>query len=113
MLLAGLGDGFFDPANVSEVMGSVPRSELGVAGGINETANELGKILGIPLAEIAMGEWAKLKLASGGTQMVANPRLLEAVDNVYLIALGATVIAIAICVVRYRYIRKDLAGGRK
>lgn len=111
MLLAGLGDGLFDPANVSEVMKSIPRSELGVAGGINETANELGKIFAIPLAEIAMGEWAKLKLASGGTQMAANPRLLEAVDNVYLVAFGAAMIALAICVLRIRYVRKTPLGG--
>ncbi len=46
----GLGQGMFQAPNNSSIMGSVPRSKLGVAGGFNALVRNLGMIVGITLS---------------------------------------------------------------
>lgn len=48
--LNGLGNGIFQAPNNALVMGSVEPKELGVAGGINALARELGMVVGISFA---------------------------------------------------------------
>lgn len=48
--LVGLGNGIFMAPNNSIVMSSVPVKDLGVAGGVNALARELGMVIGISVA---------------------------------------------------------------
>ncbi|WP_125547453.1 MFS transporter [Levilactobacillus lindianensis] len=60
--LVGFGNGIFMAPNNTIVMSSVPVKDLGVAGGINALARELGMIIGISVATTvlfsAMGHYA-------------------------------------------------------
>lgn len=48
--LVGLGGGLFQAPNTSAIMGSVPRSHLGIAAGMQATMRNVGMVLGIALA---------------------------------------------------------------
>lgn len=50
MALVGFGNGIFQSPNNAIVMSSVDRDDLGVAGGMNAFARELGMVVGIALA---------------------------------------------------------------
>lgn len=60
--LVGLGNGIFMSPNNAIVMSSVPVKNLGVAGGVNALARELGMVIGISVATTvlfsAMGHYA-------------------------------------------------------
>ena len=53
LLLVGAGIGMFTPPNNSHVMGNVPKSALGVAGGILNMSRTLGMSLGITLGGLS------------------------------------------------------------
>ncbi|OFW75827.1 MAG: hypothetical protein A2201_13730 [Alicyclobacillus sp. RIFOXYA1_FULL_53_8] len=46
----GIGQGMFQAPNNSSIMGSVPRSKLGLAGGLNALVRNLGMVFGIALS---------------------------------------------------------------
>jgi len=48
--LVGLGNGIFMAPNNSIVMSAVPVKDLGIAGGVNALARELGMVIGISVA---------------------------------------------------------------
>ncbi|MEW6574274.1 MAG: MFS transporter [Bacillota bacterium] len=50
LILLGLGNGIFQSPNSSVLMGSVPRTHLGIAGGILATARNAGMVMGVALA---------------------------------------------------------------
>ncbi len=50
LVLLGFGNGVFQSPNSSALMGSVPRTHLGVAGGILSTARNTGMVIGVALA---------------------------------------------------------------
>jgi len=50
LAVAGLGTGAFISPNTSALMGAAPRSQQGVASGVQGTARNLGMVLGIGLA---------------------------------------------------------------
>jgi EmrB/QacA subfamily drug resistance transporter len=50
LMLLGLGNGIFQSPNSSALMGSVPRTHLGIAGGILATARNGGMVMGVALA---------------------------------------------------------------
>lgn len=49
-LLMGLGSGLFQSPNNSSVMSSVPKTKLGLAGGLNALVRNLGMVVGIALS---------------------------------------------------------------
>jgi EmrB/QacA subfamily drug resistance transporter len=55
MLLVGLGTGLFQSPNNSAVMGSVPRTHLGVGGGVLATMRNLGMAFGIAVSSAVAG----------------------------------------------------------
>lgn len=50
MAVFGIGQGMFQSPNNSSIMGSVPRSKLGIAGGYNALVRNVGMVLGIALS---------------------------------------------------------------
>lgn len=46
----GMGQGMFQSPNNSSIMGSVPRRQLGIAGGMNALVRNVGMVLGISLS---------------------------------------------------------------
>lgn len=50
LVLLGLGNGIFQSPNSSALMGSVPRTHLGIASGILATARNAGMVMGVALA---------------------------------------------------------------
>ena len=50
LVLIGIGSGIFQSPNNSAIMGSVPRSHLGIGGGVMATMRNLGMAMGIALS---------------------------------------------------------------
>ena len=63
LLLVGVGIGLFQSPNNSTIMGSVPRSALGVAGSLQAVMRTLGQTTGIAIAGAI---WAALVIAAAG-----------------------------------------------
>ena len=61
--LTGLGNGMFQSPNNSSVMGAVPANQLGVAGGINALARNLGMVCGTAIA-VSLFEHRRLAVLS-------------------------------------------------
>ena len=55
MLLVGIGTGLFQSPNNSAIMGSVPRTHLGVGGGVLATMRTLGMAFGIAVSSAVAG----------------------------------------------------------
>ena len=83
--LAGLGTGAFISPNTSALMGSAPRSQQGVASGIQATARSFGMVLGIGLAG-----------AIFTTQLAQNTpdALYRGISQGFLVAAGVAVLGI-------------------
>lgn len=100
--LVGFGNGVFQAPNNSIVMSSVEVQDLGVAGGINALARELGMIIGISLATTvlydAMSQNAGYKVTS---YLPAHPEIFIAGMRVaFMVSLVICLIATAITGVR-------------
>ncbi|MBE3551880.1 MAG: MFS transporter [Kyrpidia tusciae] len=61
----GLGQGLFQSPNNSSIMGSVPRSKVGLAGGLNALTRNLGMVFGISLS-VSLFTY-RLRVLSGAT----------------------------------------------
>ncbi|KRL93547.1 MFS transporter [Levilactobacillus hammesii] len=92
--LVGLGNGIFMAPNNSIVMSSVPLRDLGVAGGVNALAREMGMIVGISVATTvlfsAMGHYAGHKVTA---YLPAHPEIFIAGMHI------AFMVSLAICLV--------------
>jgi len=92
--LVGFGNGVFMAPNNSIVMSSVPMRELGVAGGVNALAREMGMVVGISIATTvlfsAMGHYAGHKVTA---YLPAHPEIFISGMHV------AFMVSLAICLV--------------
>ncbi|MFC6182544.1 MFS transporter [Lactiplantibacillus daowaiensis] len=100
--LVGLGNGIFQAPNNSIVMSSVEVKDLGVAGGINALARELGMVIGISAATTvlfdAMSHTAGYKVTS---YLPAHPEIFIAGMRVaFIVSLVICLIATVITGVR-------------
>ena len=50
LIMLGIGQGLFQPPNNNSVMGSVPRQNLGIAGGFLSMMRNIGQVVGMALA---------------------------------------------------------------
>ncbi len=53
-VLLGIGIGFFNPANNSAIIGSLPQGSVGVASSFSALARNLGMVIGVAFAEIVV-----------------------------------------------------------
>jgi len=92
--LVGFGNGVFMAPNNSIVMSSVPMRDLGVAGGVNALAREMGMVVGISIATTvlfsAMGHYAGHKVTA---YLPAHPEIFISGMHV------AFMVSLAICLV--------------
>jgi len=100
--LVGFGNGIFQAPNNSIVMSSVEVKDLGVAGGINALARELGMIIGISLATTvlfsAMSQSAGYKVTS---YLPAHPEIfIDGMRVAFMVALVICLIATVITGIR-------------
>jgi len=96
--LVGLGNGIFMAPNNSIVMSSVPVQDLGVAGGINALARELGMVIGISIATTvlfsAMGHYAGHHVTA---YLPAHPEIfIDGMRVAFMVALGICLVATVI-----------------
>jgi EmrB/QacA subfamily drug resistance transporter len=64
LALLGLGMGLFQSPNSSAIMGSVPRTQLGIASGMVATARNVGMVLGVSLAGFILSVREPIYLAA-------------------------------------------------
>lgn len=92
--LVGFGNGVFMAPNNTIVMSSVPMKDLGVAGGVNALAREMGMVVGISIATTvlfsAMGHYAGHKVTA---YLPAHPEIFISGMHV------AFMVSLAICLV--------------
>ncbi|MCG0636806.1 transport protein [Lactiplantibacillus plantarum] len=96
--LVGFGNGIFMAPNNSIVMSSVAVKDLGVAGGINALARELGMIVGISVATTvlysAMSQSAGYKVTS---YLPAHPEIfIDGMHIAFVVSLGICLVATVI-----------------
>ncbi|ARQ92473.1 MFS transporter [Levilactobacillus brevis] len=93
--LVGLGNGIFMAPNNSIVMSSVPVKDLGVAGGVNALARELGMVIGISVATTvlfaAMSRAAKRQVTA---YLPAHPAIfITGMHVAFLVSLSICLVA--------------------
>lgn len=100
--LVGLGNGIFMAPNNSIVMSSVPTQSLGVAGGINALARELGMVIGISLATTVL--FAAMSHSAGHavtSYLPKQPQLfIHGMHVAFLVALVICLVATVITGIR-------------
>jgi EmrB/QacA subfamily drug resistance transporter len=86
LLLFGIGQGLFTPANNSSVMAAAPEADVGQAGGILNVTRSFGSSLGVAAAAALLAWSLGIITGRGGDTLHAPPRaLLEA--SCYVLAM--------------------------
>jgi EmrB/QacA subfamily drug resistance transporter len=87
-VILGVGIGFFNPANNSAILGSLPKSNVGVASSFLALARNLGIVIGV-----AFGEMVVALKTSDALGTIRGPSL-EGIQNVWRILLLIGLVAI-------------------
>jgi EmrB/QacA subfamily drug resistance transporter len=100
--LTGLGNGIFQAPNNALVMGSVPPKELGIAGGINALARNLGMVFGISLATTVLFSAMSHTAGQTVTSVVpGHPEIFIAGMHVaFMVSFGICLVATAVTGIR-------------
>lgn len=100
--LVGFGNGVFQAPNNSIVMNSVDVKDLGIAGGVNALARELGMIIGISLATTVL--FSSMSHTAGHTvtsYVPAHPELfISGMHMAFMVALVICLVATVITGIR-------------
>lgn len=99
----GIGQGMFQAPNNSSVMGAVPRSKLGLAGGLNALVRNLGMVLGIALS-VSLFSY-RLKALTGQGDVYGNHvdqplAFMAALHTVFWAAAVVSLLGVAFSFVR-------------
>ena len=104
MGILGLGLGLFTPPNTSAIMGSVPRSRIGIASGTVATARNVGQVLGVSMAGMVLAVREPVYLAQlAGTmtpEQAAKTAFLSAAHDAARVAAVVCVLGILASLVR-------------
>ena len=100
LLALGAGLGIFQAPNQSAVMGSVPATALGVAGGMLSMMRTLGVVSGVAVLGAVYAAW--LPEVAGGT---TPPFSAGAFRAAFSVAAGVALAAVAVSVLRLRHRR--------
>lgn len=93
--LVGLGLGTFQVPNMSFVMGSIPRSQQGVAGGISQMMRTLGIVVGVTGASLLFERQRSFYADLG-----ERGAFVHAFQDVFLVAAGLCAVAAAVSLCR-------------
>lgn len=99
--LVGAGLGLFQVPNMSFVMGSIPREQQGVAGGMSQMMRTLGVVLGVTGASIVFGNY---RAAHANRLQVSDPQALQtfmpAFQDVFFVSALLCVAAFVLALLR-------------
>jgi MFS family permease len=92
-IIIGIGIGFFNPANNSAVIGSLPREKVGLASSFLVLARNLGIVIGVAFAEMVIA----FRLPEGQVDAGGSLPSLESIQDVWklVFALGLTALLIS------------------
>lgn len=107
MAFMGAGLSFFQSPNNSSVMGSVPKNQLGIAGGLNALIRNLGMVSGATLSVILFSFMtrANLNSLSGGAASISTELFLKGFRVVILMAAAACFISLLISLSRAAFVK--------
>lgn len=101
MAFTGLGQGFFNTANQTALLGSVPREYRGFATGMVQTVFGLGALLGTALGSALLAVLFRYASGSSAAPSPADPAaFVFAVNGACVVCLGIAVIALVASVMR-------------
>lgn len=102
LILLGIGVALFQSPNNSSVMGSVPKNELGVAGGINALFRNLGMVSGTTFSVLIFSFMTKLSLdaITGKTAASLSATFMKGFRAVILFDAACTLLAALLNVTR-------------
>jgi MFS family permease len=105
--LVGVGLGVFQTPNMSFVMGTIPREQQGVAGGVSQMMRTLGVVLGVTGASLLFNSRrevhaTRLQLAD----VTTGQAFLPAFQDVFFVATCVSLLALGLALLR----RKDHDG---
>ncbi len=92
-IIIGIGIGFFNPANNSAIIGSLPKEQVGLAASFLALARNLGMVIGVAFAEMVIN----FRLPEGQVDAGRSTPPLESIQDVWnlLIIIGLTAIIIS------------------
>ncbi|WP_040949606.1 MFS transporter [Gorillibacterium massiliense] len=96
LALFGIGSGLFQSPNNSSVMGAVPRTQLGSAGGLNALVRNVGMVVGIS-ASVSLYTTRLHHLggsAAGSAFGASTPAILGSLHMVFWTAAGVCIVAL-------------------
>lgn len=96
--LFGLGGGLFQSPNNSSIMGAVPRTKLGTAGGLNALVRNIGMVLGTSLSVALYSTRLMAEQAAPGTG--AEQAVLNALHPVFWTAMAVCLLALGVSSLR-------------
>lgn len=88
-VILGIGIGFFNPANNSAIIGSLPKVNVGVASSFLALARNLGMVIGVAFAEMVIG----FKIPATSPEAGRGPSF-EGIQDVWRILLVVGLIAV-------------------
>jgi len=88
-VLMGIGIGFFNPANNSAIIGSLPKERVGLASSFLALARNLGLVLGVALAEMVIA----FKSVHSEVGRAEGSPSLESIHTVWTLALFMGLVA--------------------
>jgi EmrB/QacA subfamily drug resistance transporter len=91
-VVLGIGIGFFNPANNSAIIGSLPREKVGVASSFLALARNLGMVIGVAFAEMVIAFWSP----ASPSEMLKGSPPIESIQVVWQFTLMIGFIAILI-----------------
>ena len=105
MSLLGMGTALFHSPNTSSIMGSVPRDQLGIAGGINALFRNLGMISGITLSVNLFSLFTRMNInsISNNSAPLDTSLFLKGFKIVMTSAAITCLLAAVISIVRVRH----------
>lgn len=115
MALFGLGGGLFQSPNNSSIMGAVPKSKLGTAGGFNALVRNVGMVLGISFSVSLFTFRMGTSAASQGEAFhlvggAAPAAVMAALHTVFWAAMGICLLALVVSSFRLMKRRETAAG---
>ena len=99
----GLGNGLFQSPNNALIMSSVPKNELGIAGGLNALSRNMGMIIGISLATtVLFGAMSQRAGHRVTTYVAQKPELfIYGMHVVFILSTIICIIAATITILRW------------
>jgi EmrB/QacA subfamily drug resistance transporter len=91
-VVLGIGISFFNPANNSAIIGSLPREEVGLASSFLALSRNLGMVMGVAIAEVVMS----IRLSSTSLEQAKAGPSLESIQDVWKLALLIGIAAILV-----------------